>query len=198
MTASSPDVRAWRLAGLGWLALLLPGPGLAGEDAVLPGTPRTALERAARDSLPAAGAVTADVGGARRWQPARDIALTLLPVSFPPAAPSFPNQQRWCGIAVQAGEAALTTLVTLGTGWTETLSCDGLREAGTVPPAAGVPRFALVYAARSPNTAVRVPVILRWDAPSGRVKLDEAASRAVDEAGRGGSLERIRVALRSR
>ncbi len=61
-----------------------------------------------------------------------------------------------------------------------------------------LPRFALIYAASSPNTQVAVPVILRWNAASGRVELDEEASRRIDEAGQGGSLARIRSALRSR
>ncbi|WP_236037784.1 hypothetical protein [Belnapia arida] len=155
------------------------------------GGPDLAAE--ARAGLPVAGGFEA--AAPRRWSPARGVTLTLLPVRFAPRVPGFPNQQRWCGLAI-GGAGATESLVTVGTDWTEAVSCDGLREAGEVPAAAGVPRFALIYAASSPNAAARVPVILRWEA--GRAVLDAEASQRVDEAGQGGSLERIRAALRQR
>ncbi len=154
------------------------GPDLAGE---------------ARAGLPVAGGFEA--AAPQRWTPVRGVTLSLLPVRFAPLAPSFPNQGRWCGVAV-GGAGAVESLVTVGRDWTEAVSYDGLREAGEVPASGGVPRFALVYAARSPNTTVRVPVILRWEA--GRAALDAEASRRVDEAGRGGSLAAVRAALRQR
>ncbi|WP_144404613.1 hypothetical protein [Belnapia sp. F-4-1] len=155
------------------------------------GGPDLAAE--ARAGLPVAGGFEA--ASPRRWSPVRGVTLSLLPVRFAPRVPSFPNQQRWCGVAVD-GAGAVESFVTLGTDWTEAVSCNGLREAGEVPAVGGVPRFALVYEASSPNTVLRVPVILRWEA--GRAVLDAEASQRVGEAGRGGSLERIRAALRPR
>ncbi len=175
-------------ASLALLAALLPACAEAG------GPDAAGLEAAARRELPLAGQLASEPP--RRWTPGQGVTLSLLPVRFRPARPSFPNQQNWCGLAIGSPDGSATTLVTLGTDWTETVSCNGLREAGEVPAAGGVPRFVLVYAASSPNAEVRVPVVLRWEA--GRAVLDAEASQQVDEAGRGGSLERIRAALRPR
>ncbi len=154
------------------------------------------LEAAAQRDLPVAGYFTSEQP--RRWIPERGRTLSLLPVRFQPGKPSFINQQNWCALAIGSPDRPIATVVTVGVDWTGTVSCNGLRAAGELPAAHGVPRFALIYAASSPNTQVAVPVILRWNAASGRVELDEEASRRIDEAGQGGSLARIRSALRSR
>jgi hypothetical protein len=184
------------ISGPGLPLLLLAGLAAAPVHAGAAPAGQAELEAAARRSLPVAGRFAS--GQPRRWTPERGRTLSLLPVRFQPAAPSFVNQRHWCALAIGAAGRPAETIVTVGTDWTGTVSCNGLREAGELPTARGVPRFALVYAASSPNTQVAVPVILRWNAASGRAELDEEASRRVDEAGQGGSLAAIRVALRPR
>lgn len=81
----------------------------------------------------------------------------------------------WCGVALIHADGARSTLVTVGRGPLETVSCDRLRSVRLIAPVGERPRFELIYDVRSPNAASRATAILTTDA-RGDWGVDDAAT----------------------
>ena len=180
-----------RAATFAWVGLaaalpaLAQGPGGSGLPA-FPGPRGPAPD--GLHAFPAAGPLRPDrvvrLGG-----------LRLESVSFEPLPGwSEAGNTRWCGLRLRAGGGAEQRIVAVGEGRTETVSCDGLAEAGALPVVAGVRRVGLVYRTHTRNAwDVRTPVVLALGA--GGWAAEDALGDAVD-AGRGrASLARMRREL---
>ncbi len=85
-------------------------------------------------------------------------------LSAPPGG--LPSQ--WCGARLQTGVTSAQSLVLVGVGVTEALSCDGIKAFGAVPAAKGTERIAFIYRGSSPNTrgASTVVIIERASRPT--------------------------------
>jgi hypothetical protein len=104
----------------------------------------------------------------------------------------------WCGLVLDSGNGASQAIVTIGSGFSETLSCDRLVESAAMPPAGNVPRLGLIYATRSPNASGRTPLVLRWDEANRRWAIDEPLSTELDDRLDPRTLARMRAMLLQR
>lgn len=93
-------------------------------------------------------------------------------------------QPTWCGARIEAAGGSVQSLVLVGTGVTEALSCAGIQGFGRVPAPAGKDRIAFVYKGSSPNAdGVITAVVIDRSTPSGRWRVDEDLSYKLDESG---------------
>lgn len=104
----------------------------------------------------------------------------------------------WCGVTVAEAGAAAQPIVTIGTGNTEALSCDGMAEIGEVPGPKDGRAIGVVYRARSPNTEVLTAIILVRRGADRTWVLDENLSERMVQRPGLLSLSGIRAALRPR
>jgi hypothetical protein len=105
---------------------------------------------------------------------------------------------KWCGARFQTGKAPAQSLVLVGVGATEALSCSAIRAFGAVPAPRGVERIAFVYSGSSPNASgVSTVVIVERSivsAGSGWAINDELSNK-FDERGNLTSIPAIRTYL---
>ena len=103
----------------------------------------------------------------------------------------------WCGVRLQTtGEAAAQSLVLVGTGQREVLSCDGIKAFGVVPAPRGVDRIAFIYEGRSPNThGIRTVVIVESRSEPKAWAVNEDLSRAINLRGTVRSIPAVRAWL---
>ena len=103
----------------------------------------------------------------------------------------------WCGVRLQmSGEAAAQSLVLVGTGQREVLSCDGIKAFGVVPAPRGVDRIAFIYEGRSPNThGIRTVVIVESRSEPKVWAVNEDLSYALDVPGTLHSIPAVRAWL---
>jgi len=93
-------------------------------------------------------------------------------------------QPTWCGARIEASGGSVQSLVLVGTGVTEALSCAGIQGFGRVPAPAGKDRIAFIYKGSSPNAdGVITAVVIDRSTPSGRWRVDEDLSYKLDESG---------------
>lgn len=122
--------------------------------------------------------------------------VRLASVRFAPApGRSEAVNTTWCGLVVQAAGRADQGVVVIGAGPTEALSCDGLKDAGPLPPSGGSPRIGLVYKTSSPNAAGLTPSVLVWERASGQWRQDERATDRLSGLAGAPTLDRMRAAL---
>ena len=103
----------------------------------------------------------------------------------------------WCGVRLQTtGEAAAQSLVLVGAGQREVLSCDGIKAFGVVPAPRGVDRIAFIYEGRSPNThGIRTVVIVESRSEPKAWAVNEDLSYALDVPGTLHSIPAVRAWL---
>ncbi|MCZ2135048.1 MAG: hypothetical protein LC098_06435 [Burkholderiales bacterium] len=103
----------------------------------------------------------------------------------------------WCGVRLQTtGEAAAQSLVLVGTGQREVLSCDGIKAFGVVPAPRGVDRIAFIYEGRSPNThGIRTVVIIESRSEPKAWAVNEDLSHAINLRGTVRSIPAVRAWL---
>jgi hypothetical protein len=173
------SARTFRLClALGLALAAAPPPAAAGELAPAFADVASATQDGKTRSLAKRGAATLRVSS-YRLTPARGASADATAM--------------WCGVRVSAAGAPEATLVTVGRGPLEALSCDRLREAGDIPARAGERRVALIYDARSPNAASRAVAILTNDGSAGW-RLDEAATERAGALPGTATLRRLRSA----
>ena len=103
---------------------------------------------------------------------------------------------RWCGARLQTGASAAQSLLLVGVGVTEALSCDGIKAFGAVPAPRGVERRACVYGGSSPNaTGVNTVVIIELVSASTIWAVNEGLSYKLDQLGTLTSVHAIRAYL---
>jgi hypothetical protein len=128
-------------------------------------------------------------GAVTHVTPLRGNALTLQAAGVTP---------RWCGARLQTGKAPAQSLVLVGVGITEALSCAGIKAFGVVPAPRGVERVAFVYSGSSPNASgISTVVIVEWASASGGTgwMVNDALSYQLDQRGTLTSLSLIRAYL---
>jgi hypothetical protein len=105
-------------------------------------------------------------------------------------------QPTWCGARIEAVDTQVQSLVLVGTGVTEALSCTGIQGFGRVPAPAGKDRIAFIYKGSSPNAdGVITAVVIDRSTPSGRWRVDEDLSYKLDESGTLTTIPAIRAWL---
>ena len=97
------------------------------------------------------GSVRGRGGPLTEVTPLRGIALSAQVAGVTP---------RWCGARFQTGAAAAQSLVLIGAGVTEALSCSGIKAFGAVPAPRGIERIAFVYSGSSPNASGVTTVVI--------------------------------------
>jgi hypothetical protein len=99
----------------------------------------------------------------------------------------------WCGVVLHRPGAPAQALVTLGTGRTALLTCDGLAQAGAAKLRDGRSVIALVFNSSTPGGVTTTPVVLARD-QAGNFHVDDdivtAVPRHVDLAGLRAALAR--------
>ncbi len=100
----------------------------------------------------------------------------------------------WCGLTLQAKDHVAQAVVTIGQGDFETLSCDGLAQAGAMPAKGTAPRLGLIYRTRSPNFASTTPVVL-VDNPGSGWTVDDSVNPALNALTKTPTLPLMRQAL---
>ncbi len=73
----------------------------------------------------------------------------------------------WCGVTVSTSRTTSKPILVIGTGVTSGDTCEGLKNAGPMPPDGSVKRIGLVYRAASPNFPGVTPVLLASDPAAG-------------------------------
>jgi hypothetical protein len=128
-------------------------------------------------------------GAVTHVTPLRGNALTVQAAGVTP---------RWCGARLQTGKAPAQSIVLVGVGITEALSCTGIKAFGVVPAPRGVERVAFVYSGSSPNASgvTTVVIVDRISASSnaGWVVNDELSYK-LDQRGNLTNLPLIRAYL---
>ena len=103
---------------------------------------------------------------------------------------------RWCGVRLQTGTSSAQSLVLVGVGVTEALSCDGIKAFGAVPAPRGVARIAFVYRGSSPNASgVNTIVIIDSAEDSVGWAINDDLSYKLDQLGTLTSIPAIRTYL---
>lgn len=121
--------------------------------------------------------------------------LIVRSIRFEPRSPDTPLRNAFrCAVVIEGG-GARQAIVTIGEGWTETLSCDDFIEGDLVPNRNGTARLVLIYATRSPNAEGRTAVILtrRLNTPAWSV--DERVMERLSEASEPASVKSVKAAL---
>jgi hypothetical protein len=135
------------------------------------------------------GGVRARDGAVTHVTPLRGNALTVQAAGVTP---------RWCGARLQTGKAPAQSLVLVGVGITEALSCAGIKAFSVVPAPRGVERVAFLYSGSSPNASgVTTVVIVDRISASGGTGwvVNDALSHQLDQRGILTSLPLIRAYL---
>jgi hypothetical protein len=129
----------------------------------------------------------------------KEDSVALTPVRFAPApGQSQAVNTNWCGVILRSPGFPPQGTVTIGTGSTEALSCNGVDEIGVVPASGSSARIGLIYQTTSPNASSRTPVILVRDPKSRRWTVaDELSEKMAELPGRA-SLASLRRALAAR
>lgn len=83
----------------------------------------------------------------------KKLPITLIPVRFEPRPERAETSHLWCGLALRESGSLKAGVVTIGTGYTELLSCHRLVAAGAIPSDPNKPRIGLIY-----ETVARVDV----------------------------------------
>ncbi|MGH1439093.1 MAG: hypothetical protein ACRBBR_03185 [Cellvibrionaceae bacterium] len=99
----------------------------------------------------------------------------VLPARFEPIETPFYNSYR-CGLVFIADEGARDTLITVGVGMTEVLSCDGLIEMGTLEDGNGTKHLGMIYHFRSPNVDFKGPLVVSMNAKDNSWYVNEKLS----------------------
>ncbi|MEM6662227.1 MAG: hypothetical protein AAF666_08620 [Pseudomonadota bacterium] len=121
-------------------------------------------------------------------------AVEVLPVRYePPEGEGFMAVSFRCGLVITLPGQEPQAVVTVGTGSTEVLSCDGLTAIDVV--AGKVPMIGTIYRFRSPNVTFPGPVIVRWDEPSKRFVVDDAMGEALDATGPVETMDALKLTL---
>jgi hypothetical protein len=103
---------------------------------------------------------------------------------------------RWCGASFQTETAPVQSLVLVGLGVTEALSCVGVKAFGSVPASRGVTRIAFMYSGSSPNASnVLTVVIVEWTSTSDSWAINEELSYKLDQRGNLTSISAVRAYL---
>ena len=84
-----------------------------------------------------------------------------------------------CGLVIEPADRPAQAIVTVGTGITEALSCDGLRELELLEGPGGAPLIAALYDFRSPNATFTGPIVLSRS--DGQWQLDAALMEDLDQ-----------------
>ena len=79
---------------------------------------------------------------------------------------------QWCGVTVSTSRATSKPILVIGTGVTGSVTCQGLKDAGTMPPDGPVKRIGLVYRTASPNFPGVTAVLLASDPATGTWVVD--------------------------
>jgi hypothetical protein len=121
--------------------------------------------------------------------PLRGDALSTTPAGVTP---------KWCGARFQSGAEPAQSLVLVGVGITEALSCTRIKAFGAVPAPRGVERIAFIYVGSSPNasgvtTVVIVDKILA--SASNGWQVNDELSYKLDQRGNLTSIPAIRAYL---
>ena len=125
--------------------------------------------------------------------PSGELTLTSFRFAPKPGQSSHFNAM-WCGLTVQAKDRASRAIVTIGRGDFETLSCDGLTQAGVMPAKGSMPRLGLIYRTRSPNFASTTALVL-VDDPVESWIVDASVNNALNALTQTATLPLMRKAL---
>ena len=79
---------------------------------------------------------------------------------------------QWCGVTVSTSRATSKPILVIGTGVTGSVTCQGLKDAGPMPPDGPVKRIGLVYRTASPNFPGVTAVLLASDPATGAWAVD--------------------------
>lgn len=101
--------------------------------------------------------------------------LKVLPARFEPIETPFYNSYR-CGLVFISDEGARDTLITVGVGMTEVLSCDGLIEMGTLEDGNGTKHLGMIYHFRSPSVDFKGPLVVSMNAKDNSWYVNEKLS----------------------
>lgn len=150
-----------------------------------------------RPLFPEAGEAPQMAGTVVTLTPKGAAPLRLVPVRFRPRPGTSPmGDTHFCGVALSAGGGPPQGVVTLGTGYTDSLICDGLVAAGLAPPTpAGAPRIALIYSTSTLRSTLRTPVVLAFDPAAKRWRVDDATTQAMDDGAPARTVAAVRAKL---
>ncbi len=87
---------------------------------------------------------------------------------------------QWCGVTVSTGRATSRPILAIGTGVTGSVTCLGLKDAGSMPPDGPIRRIGLVYRTASPNFPGVTAVLLALDPVTGEWTVDHHHDVAFD------------------
>jgi hypothetical protein len=91
---------------------------------------------------------------------------------------------KWCGVRLQSGRAQPQSLVLIGTGVTEALSCTRVKGFGKVPAPKSIDRIAFVYEGSSPNAdGVLTALVIERASSASLWAINETLSYKLDESG---------------
>jgi len=108
----------------------------------------------------------------------------VLPARFEPMETPFYSSYH-CGLVFISDEGARDTLITVGVGMTEVLSCDGLIELDTLEDGNGTKHLGMIYHFRSPNVDFKGPLVVSMNAKDNswyvneKLSSDASASEAI-------------------
>lgn len=102
-----------------------------------------------------------------------------------------------CAVRLTEAGSAPQTIVTIGAGETEALTCGSLKALGRVPAPPGMQRIAFLYEAFGPHSTVLQPVILFRSAPGANWTSDDALAQRIGEDGSLVTIPAIRRFLES-
>lgn len=127
----------------------------------------------------------------------KQVTLRLTPLRGEALRPSDAGvPHNWCGVRIEGSDGQAQSLVLVGTGVTEALSCSGIQAVGRVPAASGTENIAFIYKGRSPNTdGVITAIVIERALPAGRWAVDEDLSYKLDENGQLTTIPAIRAWL---
>jgi hypothetical protein len=117
------------------------------------------------------------------------------PVRYDSKNPGAESTWNRCGIFFLFGKSPAVFVPTVGYGGMEAEQCGGLKAVGFSATDAAAPRLLLLYDASSPNADLHQPVILDWNAKSGRYELNEALSNYLEDAAEATSIAGMKKAL---
>ena len=98
-----------------------------------------------------------------------------------------------CAVALSQDGGPAQTIITIGEGETEVLTCGKLKAAGHVPSALGAQRIALLYETYAPHAEVLQPVILERSGKGATWELNAQLAQKIGEDGDLTSIRKIRV-----
>ncbi len=88
-----------------------------------------------------------------------------------------------CAVTLVQPDAQPQTIITIGEGETEALTCSELKAAGRVPAPPGMQRIAFLYETFAPHATLLQPVIMARGSGSAKWRLDDELAQRIGENG---------------